>query len=99
MNYRNMTNDELRQVVDDLDGHVRPEYVRELATRLEAAEAALDAARADVAEAEEEAASVECDANYFRDLVADTLPMLRMLRNDHGEAFAGRLIERAEARL
>jgi len=100
MNYRNMTNDELRQVVDDLDGHVRPEYVRELATRLEAAEAALDAARADVAEAEEEAASVERDAEWFSGLVEEILPFLDGFTDcdDNGPLIRS-WIERAEARL
>ena len=37
MNHRNMTNDELLQVVDDLNGHLRPEAVIELAKRLAAA--------------------------------------------------------------
>jgi len=93
MNYRNMTNDELLQVVDDLNGHIRPEYAVELAARLTAAENTEAELRTAITETEEEAASIERDADWFRDLVADALPLVK----EHGADSAW--VERAEARL
>ena len=105
MNYRNMTNDELVNAAE----HVANNYpvtgrvsdlLTELAARLEAAEDALDAARADIAEAEEEAASVERDANWFSELVEEILPFLDGFTDcdDNGPLIRS-WIERAEARL
>ena len=103
MNYRNMTNDELLNAAKhetSLRTVVDSRLVGALATRLEAAEDALDAARADVAEAEEEAASVERDANWFSGLVEEILPFLDGFTDcdDNGPLIRS-WIERAEARL
>ena len=96
MNYRNMTNDELVNVVEGSCDAL----LTELAARLEAAEDALDAARADVAATEEEAASVERDANWFSGLVEEILPFLDGFTDcDDNGPLVRSWIERAEARL
>ena len=96
MNYRNMTNDELVNVVEGSCDAL----LTELAARLETAEDALDAARADIAATEEEAASVERDANWFSGLVEEILPFLDGFTDcdDNGPLIRS-WIERAEARL
>ena len=100
MNYRNMTNNELVNAAEATRLRDDNPLLTELAARLEAAEDALDAARADVAEAEEEATSVERDADWFSGLVEEILPFLDGFTDcdDNGPLIRS-WIERAEARL